>query len=116
VNVPIITVYSSAYFEQLTNLWLSFSKESSEKHHKVEETWTVSRTERNVPFPLKLSTIDLDGGLCDGFMSSDGVARDGLSSDCKEFECMPCMVGVLVSQLSNILGLKPRSDWVIKAA
>jgi len=68
-----------------------------ENYQKVDKTWTVSRTERNVVFPLKLSTIDLDGGLCDGFMRSDGVGRGGLSSDSNEFECIPCMVGVLES-------------------
>ena len=84
--MPTATAYFAVYFGLLTNLWKVFSKKSSDKYREENGTGTVSRTERKVFFPRKLSTIDLDDGLC-----------DGVSSDSREFECMPCMVGVLPS-------------------
>jgi len=61
----------------------------------LRDTCTDSRTERKVVLPFSVSTIDLDGGLCDCFISSRGVDIDGLSSDNIEPALSPCIVGVL---------------------
>ena len=59
------------------------------------DTCTDSRTDRKVVLLFSVSTIDLDGGLCNCFISSKGVDIDGLSSDNIEPGLSPCMVGVL---------------------
>lgn len=61
----------------------------------LKDTCTDSRTERKVVLLFSVSTIDLDGGLCDCFISSRGVDTDGLSSDNIEPALSPCIVGVL---------------------
>jgi len=86
--------YCGVCSELKPNRTLAFSNESKYSKKK-NQTWTVSRTDRNALLPLRVSTIDLEDGLCEGFIISNGVDMVGLSSDSMEFEFMPCIVGVL---------------------